>query len=116
MDKRQPNKPSMCCIYALHRGDSKRVQILLTQCEESITKDLLSIVTVEPPFGGGSLSNVMEIYVEAKLFYVWLLGKDETPTETPSGILLKPKDFSAEILTMPNWKSSHGSSIKISHL
>jgi predicted translin family RNA/ssDNA-binding protein len=90
---RDGQKAAKQAIYALHRGDSERAQILLTQCEESITKDLLPIVTEEPPLRGGSFSNVMEEYAEAKLFYVWLLGKDETPTETSSGIILKPEDF-----------------------
>jgi predicted translin family RNA/ssDNA-binding protein len=90
---RDGQKAAKQAIYALHRGDSERAQLLLTQCEESITKDLLPIVTEEPPLRGGSFSNVMEEYAEAKLFYVWLLGKDETPTETSSGIILKPEDF-----------------------
>ena len=91
---RDGQKAAKQAIYALHRGDTQKADKLLTQCEEAIIQDLLPIVDEEPPLRSGSFSNVMEEWVEAKLFRVWLLGEDEkTQAAAPSGIILHMKDF-----------------------
>jgi predicted translin family RNA/ssDNA-binding protein len=85
-------------IYALQRDDPARARELLTRCEACITKELMPIVQEEPTLRGGRFSNVMQEYAEAKLFYVWLLGRDgEGSTKdciVPSNVLLKLEDFS----------------------
>lgn len=90
---RDGQKAAKQAIYALHRGDTQRAQRLLQECEACIQNDLLPIVKEEPSLRSGSCANVLEEYAEAKLFYVWLLGTDTTPTEKCSCILLKPTEF-----------------------
>ena len=91
---RDAQKAAKQAIFALHRKDTAQALKLLKECEEYIQKDLLPIVEEEPPLRSGSFAGVMEEYAEGKLFYVWLLGKDENaPTEKPSGIILRPEDF-----------------------
>jgi predicted translin family RNA/ssDNA-binding protein len=91
---RDGQKAAKQAIYALHRGDAEQSAKLIKKCEDCITQDLLPIVKEEPPLHTGSFSNVMEEYAEAKLFYAWLHGVDsEQPSETLSGIILKPEDF-----------------------
>jgi predicted translin family RNA/ssDNA-binding protein len=98
---RDAQKAAKQAIYALHRKDTAKALQLLKQCEACIQKDLLPIVEEEPPLRTGSFTAVMEEYAEGKLFYVWLLGKDENaPTEKPSGIILRPDDF--EIALAPD--------------
>ena len=95
---RDGQKAAKQAIYALHRGDHSRALRLLKECENCIRNDLLPIVREEPPLRAGSCANVLEEYAEAKLFYVWLLGKDdEHPSEKCSGILLMPNDFEIEL-------------------
>lgn len=95
---RDGQKAAKQAIYALHRGDHPRALRLLKECENCITNDLLPIVREEPPLRAGSCANVIEEYAEAKLFYVWLLGKNaDQPFEKCSGILLLPNDFEIEL-------------------
>ncbi len=94
---RDGQKAAKQAIYALHRGDTQKAQRLLKECEECIINDLLPIVKEEPPLRSGSCANVLEEYAEAKLFYVWLLGNEDTPAEKCSGILLQPKEFDIEL-------------------
>eukprot|EP00977_Amphora_coffeiformis_P015671 scaffold4623_cov171-Amphora_coffeaeformis.AAC.3 len=93
---RDSQKAAKQAIYALHRGDSEKSSKLIQQCEESIQNELLPIVQEEPPLRSGSFANVLEEYAEAKLFHVWLLGKDEE-TESTKGTLLLPGDFSVHL-------------------
>lgn len=88
---RDGQKAAKQTIFALHRGDRKKAGRLLAQCESCIRKDLLPIVTEEPPLrSGGSFMGVLEEYAEAKLFSVWLFGKDGS---SKRGELLLPEDF-----------------------
>jgi predicted translin family RNA/ssDNA-binding protein len=93
---RDSQKAAKQAIYALHRGDYQKSAKLIQQCEDSIQKELLPVVDAEPPLRSGSFANVVEEYVEAKLFHVWLLGKDEND-ESTKGTLLLPEDFSIEL-------------------
>ena len=43
-----------------------------------------------------SFANVLEEYAEAKLFYAWLLGKDENDASTKGALLLQ-SDFPIEL-------------------
>jgi predicted translin family RNA/ssDNA-binding protein len=94
---RDGQKAAKQAIYAIHRGDPDKAQRLLKQCEECITNDLLPIVDEEPPLRSGSCSNVLEEFAEAKLFYVWLLGKEDKPSDKCSGILLMPDEFGIDL-------------------
>jgi predicted translin family RNA/ssDNA-binding protein len=84
-------------IYALQRDDPARARELLIRCEECISKDLMPIIQEEPPLRWGSFANVVEEYAEAKLFYVWLLGREGEGSSKdcvlPSNVLLKLSDF-----------------------
>ena len=90
---RDGQKAAKQAIYALHRGDSDGARKLLNQCEDCINNHLFPIVNEEPPLRTGSHTQVLEEYVEAKLFYTWLHGKADVSLEKPSGILLMPQDF-----------------------
>jgi len=94
---RDSQKAAKQAIYALHRGDSEKSSKLIQQCEESIAKELLPIVEEEPPLRSGSFANVLEEYAEAKLFHVWLLGKDDEDKDSAKGTLLLPGDFSVRL-------------------
>jgi predicted translin family RNA/ssDNA-binding protein len=111
---RDGQKLAKQCIFALHRNptDSQTPQAMLRQCSKYIQEDLFPIVQEEPPLRYGSFASVLEEYVEAKLFYTWLHGRDTknaivstgvvpTTTDTTSdqttfvvsGIILVPQDF-----------------------
>lgn len=71
---RDGQKSAKNAIFALHRGNVKNAAKLLVDCENCVLNDLLPIVKEEPTLRGGSFSNVLEEYVEGKLFYCWLHG------------------------------------------
>ena len=73
---RDAQKAAKNSIFAMHRGNTKSAVKLLIDCENCVTNDLLPIVKEEPTLRGGSFSNVLEEYVEGKLFYSWLHGND----------------------------------------
>jgi len=73
---RDGQKMAKQAIYALHRKDYSKAQGLITNCETWIVQELTPIVKEEPPLRYGSYAAVIEEYVEAKLFYVWLVGKE----------------------------------------
>jgi predicted translin family RNA/ssDNA-binding protein len=79
---RDGQKMAKQAIYALHRNDYKKSESLIKDCENWIINELLPIVEEEPPLRYGSFAGVIEEYAEAKLFYVWLLGKSTTPLTT----------------------------------
>uniref|UniRef100_A0A7S1D4M2 Translin n=1 Tax=Cyclophora tenuis TaxID=216820 RepID=A0A7S1D4M2_CYCTE len=94
---RDGQKAAKQSIFALHRGDRKMAENLLQQCETCIDRSLLPIATEEPPLRyAGSLTGVLEEYVEAKQFHVWLFGKDGSSTEA-TGDLLLPDEFSVDL-------------------
>eukprot|EP00586_Coscinodiscus_wailesii_P010904 CAMPEP_0172515676 /NCGR_PEP_ID=MMETSP1066-20121228/269785_1 /TAXON_ID=671091 /ORGANISM="Coscinodiscus wailesii, Strain CCMP2513" /LENGTH=530 /DNA_ID=CAMNT_0013296815 /DNA_START=66 /DNA_END=1658 /DNA_ORIENTATION=- len=78
---RDSQKAAKQAIFALHRGDVKRSEKLLSQCED-IAKELTPIIEEEPKLRYGSFTNSLEEYAEAKLFAIWLgekrLGKFQT--------------------------------------
>jgi predicted translin family RNA/ssDNA-binding protein len=101
---RDGQKVAKQAIFALHRGDRKQSLRLIKECEKCILHDLLPIVNEEPQLRMGSFGGVVEEYVEAKLFYCWLYGKEDGDNsmngnnhEKPSGIILKHVDFPLEL-------------------
>ncbi|KAL3934896.1 MAG: hypothetical protein SGBAC_009476 [Bacillariaceae sp.] len=74
---RDGQKAAKQAIYALHRDDFERAALLLKQCEDCILQELEPIVQLEPSLRHGSYGNVLEEYAEAKLYQVWLVGKDD---------------------------------------
>jgi predicted translin family RNA/ssDNA-binding protein len=103
---RDGQKAAKQSIFALHRGDRSKAMDLLRQCAKCIQEDLWPIVQEEPPLREGSFANVLEEYVEAKLFAVWLYGRgddegdgsgtivhDDQGVHVPSTILLAPEDL-----------------------
>jgi predicted translin family RNA/ssDNA-binding protein len=101
---RDGQKGAKQSIFALHRGDPEKALELLQQCHECILQQLLPIVQEEPPLRNGCFANVLEEYVEAKMFMTWLYGKDSTsaatttvsnssPIDIASGVVLLPADF-----------------------
>lgn len=113
---RDGQKAAKQCLFALHRGDVSKARALLEQCRTSIARDLWPVVRHEPPLRYGSFAAVVEEYVEARLFFVWLHGRDAVmapsspsssssgdgdgdntgappPLPRPSGVLLLPVDF-----------------------
>jgi predicted translin family RNA/ssDNA-binding protein len=107
---RDGQKASKQAIFALHRGDATGAATLLHQCANLLQAQLWPMVQKEPPLRSGSFSAVVEEYVEAKLFYVWLHGREEPSAEgsapcdpnrsIPSGLLLQPKDFDADMIPL----------------
>ena len=88
---RDGQKSAKQAIFALHRGDVKKARQLLMDCEKCIMEQLWPIVQQEPPLRGGSFGNVLEEYVEAQLFAVWLHGKDWEGTT--QGTVLLPNEW-----------------------
>lgn len=73
---RDGQKAAKQSIFALHRGDVVKAVALLQECAASIRTELLPMVQEEPPLRFGSFAGVVEEYVEAKLFCVWLHGRE----------------------------------------
>mmetsp|Transcript_6212 Transcript_6212/g.8158 ORF Transcript_6212/g.8158 Transcript_6212/m.8158 type:complete len:548 (+) Transcript_6212:50-1693(+) len=112
---RDGQKAAKQAIFALHRNDDTRASKLLKQCHQCITNDLLPMVEEEPGLRYGCFANVLEEYVEGKMFYAWLHGlegeeegngmnEDEKKGEDnpkkgnrlrhrPRGRMLQPDDF-----------------------
>jgi len=95
-------------IFASHRGDYSRAGKYIHDCETMIQNILLPMTLEDPSLRwGGSLSSVFEEYMEAKLFFIWLQGKELVSTTadisgnpilqsvTPSscGYILHPHEF-----------------------
>jgi predicted translin family RNA/ssDNA-binding protein len=127
---RDGQKMAKQSIFCLHRGDPKAAYKLIEDCAEYILTDLLPTVQIEPPLRAGSFASVLEEYVEAKLFYVWLHGRgdsiadrigkaiaggeeeeakppkdvnlDELPDrfQMASGIILLPQDFARDFILL----------------
>ena len=95
---RDSQKAAKQAIFALHRGDTKRTQQLLQQCQLNIKDHLLPLVQQDLPLrSSGSFSGVLEEYVEARLYAAWLHGPDfatDGSKDSAVGVLLKPEDFS----------------------
>lgn len=87
---RDGQKAAKQAIYALHRGDATRATALMEVCEACIV-ELYPTVEEEPPLRGGSFGNMVEEYVEAKLFAAWL--ETSEGSETAAGKMLVPADF-----------------------
>lgn len=94
---RDGQKAAKQAIFALHRDDVRRATTLTEQCEACI-QELHPTVVEEPPLRSGSFCNMLEEYVEARLFAAWLEG----PNGKASGKLLVPADFSAVIELSPD--------------
>jgi len=102
---RDGQKAAKQSIFALHRGDFHRADHLLKQCQQCIHDDLLPIVQEEPSLRtSGSFVSVLEEYVEAKLFAVWLYGNGMAATPAPAasvsspiGTILQPHEFGIEL-------------------
>jgi predicted translin family RNA/ssDNA-binding protein len=72
---RDAQKAAKQAIFAIHRGEHSRALKYIRDCETMIINILLPLTTEDPSLRwGGSLGAVMEEYVEAKLFFVWLHG------------------------------------------
>jgi predicted translin family RNA/ssDNA-binding protein len=110
---RDGQKAAKQSIFALHRGDRNKAMDLLQQCSKCIREDLWPIVQEEPPLREGSFTNVLEEYVEAKLFAVWLYGRNnnDNPVDSgttnshgdgivPSTVLMGPEEFTADIVEL----------------
>lgn len=109
---RDGQKAAKQSIYALHRGDRNKAEHLLQDCAKLVKEQLLPIVEEEPTLRSGSFANVVEEYVEAKLFAVWLHGGSTAPSAMEedgaspsrsgkaSGILLNPEFFVEDILPL----------------
>lgn len=98
---RDGQKAAKQAIFAMHRGDKSRSLHLLEQCESCITQHLWPIVQEDPHLRSGSFAGVLEEYVEAKLFYVWLYGTDTSNTISPTGTLLTPEAFASVLELEP---------------
>lgn len=91
---RDGQKAAKQAIFALHRGDTKKAESLLSTCVNSIKRDLLPIIDNEAPLRKqGCFTSVLEEFAEAKLFQVWLghSAKDQAP----NGKILSPTELDA---------------------
>jgi len=105
---RDAQKKAKQAIYALHRGDTKRADTLLQECETITKADLIPIVEKERSLRlGSSLGGVLEEYAEAKLFQAWILGIEDSSggggadgksaTTAPQCTLLQPHHLTAKL-------------------
>lgn len=93
---RDGQKSAKQSIFALHRGDTTRASKLLRDVETLYNNDLLTILKEEPSLRSGSLSGVLEEYVEGIMFYTWLHGEDNAnggSSKKPSCKILKPSEL-----------------------
>ena len=103
---RDGQKAAKQSIYALHRGDRNKAETLMQQCAVSIKEELLPIVEEEPPLRSGSFANVVEEFVEAKLFSAFLTfdasaeGSSGSSSSKPSGTLLPPEHFATALIPL----------------
>ena len=109
---RDGQKAAKQSIYALHRGDRTKAEQLLKECVAILQNQLLPIVQEEPALRTGSFANLVEEYVEAKLFAAWLHGDGSTTDSVeegdvqngnnskPSCVLLHPDFFAQDILPL----------------
>jgi predicted translin family RNA/ssDNA-binding protein len=88
---RDGQKAAKQAIFALHRGDRERAESLMDECEACI-RALIPTIEEEPPLRSGSFANMLEEYVEAKLFAAWL-DPISPDSETAAGEILSPSDF-----------------------
>jgi len=100
---RDAQKKAKQAIYSLHRGDTKRADALLSECEQITKEDLIPIVEKERSLRlGSSLGGVLEEYAEAKLFRAWILGMDDDTNDAqiegvPKCTLLQPHHLTAKL-------------------
>jgi predicted translin family RNA/ssDNA-binding protein len=97
---RDGQKAAKQAIFALHRGDRERAFSLLEETRVCITSQLLPIIDEESPLRSGSFSNVLEEYVEAKLFAAWLypvVGAFQSEIESNSRRILQIADFDVHL-------------------
>lgn len=102
---RDAQKKAKQAIYALHRGDNKRADMLLRECETITKDDLIPIVEKERSLRlGSSLGGVLEEYAEAVLFRAWILGMGNGESEGDGGsgtlphcTLLQPHHLTAKL-------------------
>jgi len=92
---RDAQKAAKQAIYALHRENVHEAEKLIGQCEQCIIGQLRPIIDKEPQLRYGSFANVMEEYVEAKMFHAWLLseGGANDFSKQPTGKVLMPDEF-----------------------
>ena len=88
---RDGQKAAKQAIFALHRGDQARAESLMEDCEVCI-RELIPTIEEEPPLRSGSFANMVEEYVEAKLFSAWL-SASSSENQGASGKILVPSDF-----------------------
>ena len=100
---RDGQKAAKQSIFAMHRGDTKKASKLLNDCENCVKNDLIPILEEEPTLRYGSFSNVLEEWVEGKLFYTWLHGDEgheaSKGVNQAVGKILLPDEFSLKIST-----------------
>ena len=100
---RDGQKAAKQSIFAMHRGDTKKASKLLNDCENCVKNDLIPILEEEPTLRYGSFSNVLEEWVEGKLFYTWLHGEEGNETSKGMnqavGKILLPDEFQLKIST-----------------
>lgn len=92
---RDAQKAAKQAIYALHRENVREAEKLIGQCEQCIIGQLRPIIDKEPQLRYGSFANVLEEYVEAKMFHAWLLSEGEANdlSKQPTGKILMPDEF-----------------------
>lgn len=92
---RDGQKAAKQAIYALHREDVRGAEKFIQDCERCVLAQLIPIVEKEPQLRYGSFANVLEEYVEAKMFYAWLVVKDGDSVDLsrPKGKVLTPDEM-----------------------
>jgi len=93
---RKIRKYTRQAIYRLHRDDFGKAFQHLTESEKLLKEEVLPIIKEENPLKSGTYVSTMEDYIEAKIFYAWLAGKEETLKDTSSA-LLTPADFELKV-------------------
>ena len=83
-------------IFYLQKRRGGRAYQKMELCEKTILEQIQPIVDEEPPLRAGVYTSTMEEYAKAKLFYAWMFGKEETPEDADSALLL-PQDFPIKI-------------------
>lgn len=100
---RDAQKSSKNAVFALHRGNTQQALKLIQLAEAAIQNDLMPIANKVPSLrNSGSLTGVLEEFIEAKMFYHWMLSHTSTDKNSDKvyGTILTIDDF-AYLNVMP---------------
>ena len=90
-------------ILYLHDNKGGKAYQQIEIAEKTILEKIQPIVDKEAPLKAGTYNVTMEDYSEAKLFYVWMFGRERAPDDLEKSALISPKDFPVSVGNPENY-------------